>query len=267
MTLHPPLKAHDILGLLEGRHRKDLTVAEACTARGGYRIDFWAMRYGWSRPQINAYEIKVNRSDWLRDQKFDRYAAYCNALWVAAPRGVVEVQELPEGVGLVEASKNGKRLMTKRRAALHPIIAENEAEIYKAILMNRAKIVAPNQRHEPERETKSECLAYWRNWLKEREEGKKLGWRVAQAVRLHVNDVEAAASQAVRKAEDAEQFRAHLAKLGITWNKGDWSWDVIRQIDQMAGGLPVHFDRVMSDARRAIVHVEEMAEKIRKGTG
>jgi len=68
---------------------------------------------------LHGIEIKVHRSDWLRElkkpNKSEPVQKYCNFWWIAAPKGVVEVDELPVTWGLLEES--GKRgLVAKRQA-------------------------------------------------------------------------------------------------------------------------------------------------------
>ncbi|MBW2673476.1 MAG: hypothetical protein JRD89_08705 [Deltaproteobacteria bacterium] len=68
---------------------------------------------------IHGVEIKVHRSDWLRElkkpNKSEAVQKHCDFWWIAAPKGVVEVDELPPTWGLLEVS--GKRgLVAKRQA-------------------------------------------------------------------------------------------------------------------------------------------------------
>lgn len=62
--------------------------------------------------EINGIEIKISRSDWKRElkdhRKADEIARYCHRWWVAAPKGVVPVDELPTPWGLLELQDNGK---------------------------------------------------------------------------------------------------------------------------------------------------------------
>lgn len=55
---------------------------------------------------LHGHEIKVSRSDWLRElkdpDKADAFRCYCDRWWVVAPAGVVRDGELPAGWGLLE---------------------------------------------------------------------------------------------------------------------------------------------------------------------
>lgn len=64
---------------------------------------------------IHGIEIKVNRYDWRRElkdpEKAEELARFCDYFWVAAPEGIVPVEELPPAWGLLEMreGKIGRR--------------------------------------------------------------------------------------------------------------------------------------------------------------
>jgi hypothetical protein len=62
---------------------------------------------------IHGFEIKVSRSDWLRELKQPAKAedvySYCNHWWIVAPAGVVNDGELPPNWGLLELNAKGLR--------------------------------------------------------------------------------------------------------------------------------------------------------------
>lgn len=58
----------------------------------------------WERCGLVGVEVKVSRPDFLRGLKegqFTRYAEALRGLYVAFPRGVARVKELPENVGIL----------------------------------------------------------------------------------------------------------------------------------------------------------------------
>lgn len=79
---------------------------------GSQRIDLFAMgtwkTTGYERV---AYEIKVSRSDWLRElkkpEKREAAKALSHRFVIAAPAGLVKRSELPPDCGLVEVRDNG----------------------------------------------------------------------------------------------------------------------------------------------------------------
>jgi len=88
-------------------------------AIGGRRADAVSLSCYPSRGyDLHGFEIKVDRRDWLteldRPEKAEPAFAICNYWWIAAPAGVVEPSEVPEGWGYLEFRK--ERLWTKKRA-------------------------------------------------------------------------------------------------------------------------------------------------------
>lgn len=63
---------------------------------------------------LHGVEIKVARSDWLREiqdiTKAEAFAAYCDFWWIAAPPAVVRLEELPATWGLLEVVGKGMKV-------------------------------------------------------------------------------------------------------------------------------------------------------------
>ena len=71
------------------------------------RMDLWVIdRAPSSGMPAHAVEVKVSRSDWLRELKQPEKSrlamAVSNYIWVAAPPGIVKWNELPPMWGLLE---------------------------------------------------------------------------------------------------------------------------------------------------------------------
>jgi len=88
-----------------------------------YIMDAVAIKKSWSRPCIEGYEIKVSRSDFLRDKKWQNYQAYCHKFSFVCPPGIVTLDDLKEhgDVGLLYYSPEHDTLFTKRRAMYRKI--------------------------------------------------------------------------------------------------------------------------------------------------
>lgn len=60
---------------------------------------------------LYGHEVKVSRSDWLRElkdpSKADAFKRYCERWWLVASEGVARPDELPDGWGLLVV-KNGR---------------------------------------------------------------------------------------------------------------------------------------------------------------
>ena len=124
------MTSSEIIALLMKRYPEDrgeyVTAAEVAEANGGggRRCDFLALScWPFSGYIIHGFEIKVTRSDWLRElaqvDKADAVGRFCQKWWLVAPAGVAKLEELPTGWGLLEATEKGLRVAqhaTKREA-------------------------------------------------------------------------------------------------------------------------------------------------------
>jgi hypothetical protein len=93
------------------------------------RPDVFSMATTLSMRTANpcVHEVKVSRADFLRDvakpEKLQAYAMLAQAVYFAAPEGMIQPQELPTGVGLVVETKSGQFNLAKR-ARKNPVVLE-----------------------------------------------------------------------------------------------------------------------------------------------
>jgi hypothetical protein len=68
---------------------------------------------------LHGYEVKVSRSDWLRElaepAKAEAFLRFVDYFWIAAPKGIVREGELPDGWGLLETTGRALRCSVKAR--------------------------------------------------------------------------------------------------------------------------------------------------------
>ncbi len=102
-------------------------------------LDAWVMKKSWAHPLTIGYEIKINRSDFLADDKWSRYLDYCNEFYFVCPPGLILLNEIPLEVGLYYVTKSGKSLRSQRKAVYRDI--EIPEEFYRYILMCRTRII------------------------------------------------------------------------------------------------------------------------------
>lgn len=99
-------------------------VAEGTGVNSGRIADALAFSCWPSRGlHFIGFEVKVSRSDWRREKqdpaKAEAICRFCKYWFVAAPQGVVPVDEVPETWGLIECG-NGKPKTLRKAAALTP---------------------------------------------------------------------------------------------------------------------------------------------------
>lgn len=125
----PGIKTADVLTALYAHYRKpgeefsgEILIAEPQSPTGQRRCDLLRVGMWQSRGTgIDVHEIKVSRSDWLREldspAKAEAWWPYCSRFWITAPPGIVIPGELPEGWGLMELPSSGRRFRVKVPAA------------------------------------------------------------------------------------------------------------------------------------------------------
>lgn len=73
---------------------------------------------------LHGFEIKVAKSDWTRElrepDKAEEIARFCHCWWIAAPKGVVPVDELPVNWGLLELA--GDKLKIAKQAVFREAV-------------------------------------------------------------------------------------------------------------------------------------------------
>lgn len=254
------LTSRKILALLATKHSGDVFVPEckdgptASYQMRGYgthrRMDAWVMNKSWANATVTAYEIKVNRNDFLRDEKWTDYLPLCNCFYFVCPHGTIKPEELRKGVGLIYVSKTGTRLFMKRKA-VHRKVRIPE-EVWRYIMMCRVEIV------DERRDVSS--AGFWRKWLEEKIEKQKLGYEVSTRIRRLYE-------KAVEKRKHAEDlvagyalFQERLRAVGIDPDEPIHSWAIDREIDELLGRVtPQLRHRV-----RSLLHdLEKLDKEIR----
>ncbi|GAG15780.1 unnamed protein product, partial [marine sediment metagenome] len=79
------VSAREIVRLLNNRHSEDIFVDECKNGPTWFgshlRLDAWVMKRKWSPITTIGYEVKVSRSDFLNDDKWQGYLQYCNQFY------------------------------------------------------------------------------------------------------------------------------------------------------------------------------------------
>jgi len=211
------ITANKILGLLAERHHKDVFVPECKdgpTWSGSHlRLDAWAMPRSWSKLRYIGYEIKISRSDFLKDQKYVEYLNLCNELYFVCPQGIIKEDELTDGIGLLIVSKNGTNLYTKKKAKFREI--EIPVGLLHYIIMCRARITKNMYDGYPEND-----LDHWRTIYEQKKESYIIGHAVAKRIRSEIAEkiakVESENERIIKKMENYDSLRDLLSGMGIT---------------------------------------------------
>jgi hypothetical protein len=87
------------------------------TVIGIPRADVVTVRPSYVNFQVNIYEVKVSRADFLQDsksKKWQKYIPHCHKIYFAAPKGLLSKSEIPIGCGLIV--RNNKSWHVVKRA-------------------------------------------------------------------------------------------------------------------------------------------------------
>lgn len=113
--------ASDLEALIRARYPANeyamfLNVPDSTGARERRRADAVAINLWPSRGlELEGFEIKVDRRDWLRElkdpAKADVVCRYCHRWWIVAPEGVVADGELPKTWGLLVPGRKGLKVV------------------------------------------------------------------------------------------------------------------------------------------------------------
>lgn len=140
------VRADEIKYALSKRHIEDFFLTEVKTGPSTMtktlRLDALAIKKSWTQPCFTGYEVKVDRQDFLRDEKYLSYRDYCHRLYLVCPLGLVQPEEVPEDVGLIYYNPEKESLFTKRKALYRDM--EIKWEILYYIILSR---ITTNERH------------------------------------------------------------------------------------------------------------------------
>jgi hypothetical protein len=65
---------------------------------------------------IRGFEIKVTRSDFLRDMKWEKYTEFCSSLTMVCPEGLIAPEEIQKPFGLMYVTEKGTAKYVKKPA-------------------------------------------------------------------------------------------------------------------------------------------------------
>lgn len=220
------MSADQLLSLLHTKHASDVFIPECKDGPTHYanylRLDAWVMTRSWANPLSIVYEIKCGRNDFLNDTKWRKYLPYCNEFYFVTPKGLIQPNELPTEVGLLEATVNLKRLICRKKAVYRNLVVPER--LYRYILMCRTRVVSEDN---PDM-TREERLEKWKSRLEG--EFKTTGLRISKRVVEEMDRLREENVHLKSKYVDYDDIRAFLTHLGIPPDHHISRWTVERAI-------------------------------------
>ena len=196
------------------------------------RLDAWSMDKSWAHPCFDGYEIKVSRSDFMADNKMHLYLPLCNRLWVVCPFGMIQPPEIHKDIGLLWASREGCRLISKKKAPYRQIDPPINLLLY--VLMCRVNVKSDSI-SVPEK-TREERYEEWKKRIENRDSMRSFGWNLSDRLRKQLEDRAAEVGResvvaedkvraAERRAKNLETAQRVIDELGLSVDGDGWSFE------------------------------------------
>ena len=218
--------ADQIKRALSERHVGDFFICEVKNGSTMFAddlliIDAMAMAKSWKHPCFTGYEIKVSRSDFLRDEKWHKYLNYCHMFSFVCPPDVIKKEEIPDQVGLVVYDQKYQTgLHTVKKPVWRNI--EISVEMLYYILMSKVE----NDRH-PFFSSRREK---YEKYAEDKMTRKELGYTVSKKFRDEFHELEQTIRDQNReirglkaRIDKVNQVEQTLQKHGI--EIGQWRWE------------------------------------------
>lgn len=237
------VRADLILHALSKRHHEDTWLTEVKTGSTMHtpagelgRFDGLAIKKSWSKPCITGYEVKVDRQDFLRDEKWPMYRSLCHRFYFAAPVGLIAPEELADDVGLITFNPENGSIRTAKKATFRSIEISSDLLYY--IVISRTD----NDRHPFFSSAREQLEA----WLYEKDERRTLGRNVRSKLIREIESLRLTSRDSLREqAKLMEQVQEEVSQYGLhlfSWNQ-NWRDELRRMV---SNGTP---PRVVRDLR------------------
>ncbi len=229
------LRADKILQMLQRRHQADLWITEVkdgpSTMVRTSRMDGLAIKRSWTHPRFVGYEVKVSRSDFLRDDKWDAYLPLTHQFSFACPWDLIQPHELPDVVGLYWASADGK-LKQVRKPVLRPMQELPTWLLYYVVI----------SRLEPDRHpffpsTREYITAFVEDKAERWALGSRFKTRLTQEVARLQQDNEDLRSQLTQETDHLARLERALKAVNLPADGWNLQTELIRLRDAAAVGM------------------------------
>jgi len=257
------LNANEIVKLLSVKHRDDVFVRECKNGPthdcAHLRLDAWVMKKSWRHPLTIGYEVKVSRSDFLRDEKWRGYLDYCNQFYFVCPHGLIQPEELPERAGLMWVSKTGSRLFIKRKAKHEDVTIPED--LYRYILMSRVRVDAE---YEPKSKEK-----FWADWVKQKKINVALGRSVSRSLKEEMDkkifEVESLNKTLEQKIDRLGFIRDTISDIGLDKNNLPSTWQVREKLNEIKRNIPSDLKIIIKSSISGLKQIENIINDSEKG--
>lgn len=223
------------------------------TVPGMLQFDGLAIYKSWAHPKIVGYEIKISRSDFLRDNKFFNYLPYVHEFYFVVPTGLIDRMELPTEIGLIWYNPKTGALTTKKKAIYRNI--EINANMLLYIIMNRL-----DSDRLPFTSDKTE---YWQKWLDNKISDRDLGYQVSSKLVQKLKDQE---HELRRLSDSKEEIEELNAMVKVMEKHGIRSyWKHAEALDKaLSNEYPPELNDVLKNLTQATAQINKVIERSHK---
>jgi hypothetical protein len=245
--MNQKIRADQITRQLEIKHRGDAFFVQVKNGptqigNGLLILDAIAIKKSWTKPLITGYEIKVDRGDFVRDEKWVHYLQYCHKFYFVCPKDLIRLDELPPEVGLMYCNPETLALSTKRVAPMRTIELPTEMLYY--IIMSKL---------EPDRHPFfSSRREFFEALIQDKVERKELGYKAdikivdyIRELKRKAEDAERAAQRFERRAKETDYLEEMIRKAGININRWNWQEELEKAIKSR---MPLGIERDVQNA-------------------
>ncbi len=210
-----------------------ITMGEVTPPKTDRRFDLIAIM-GWQSRGHEAmgFEIKVSRSDWLRElrepAKAEPLVDMCSRWWIVAPPCVVDVQELPPAWGLFIV--HPEQIRTAKQAPILTPSVWSDA-LWRCMLLRCAtrEAYAPNDIRD----------AHAKGWKEGNADGRRQTSEEIERERVRIKDLETIIHEAEKVTGVQLRHWCNYPALGEAMGliKGSHNEDLARQLERKAAQL------------------------------
>lgn len=211
-------------------------------------LDGLAIAKSWTHPCTTGYEIKISRSDFLRDGKMQTYLPMVNTLYLVTPAKLVDKSEVSESIGLMWYYPESGKIVTKKKAVWHEATDDRNLLMY--VIMCRLS----NDRYPFHSDKKD----YIRDWLDHRREdemlGLELGTKMARRISEQAREI-ARYARAKDELAELDAVREIARRHGIYHN-------IANGLEkELQSKYPKELNAILDRARGVVCDLEEILKK------
>ncbi|NCN09716.1 MAG: MmcB family DNA repair protein [Leptospira sp.] len=269
------ITSQKILNLLRNKHegQNDLFFSElntgSSTREKVTRMDAWTMPRSWSNPECTAYEIKVSRSDFKKDEKWQTYLPYCNYIYFVCPPGVIPIEDVPPEAGLYVTSTNGTRLFKKKIAMNRKV--DIPIELFRLALMRSIPSKSDDSSLDifDKQVMKLKKLEKLEDYVMNgdiiRERGHQLSLKIQEIIKKQILDVKAENKRLENIIHSLKEIEQYITSLGITRDQLNWGSRKAKELileDQSV--IPPNLNNSIQAVKQNLAILEENIRKVEK---